>query len=1030
MQADRLDKLGALVRRFRYVVVAIWLLSAGILNLAVPQLESTVFDNSTPMIPQDTPASRMLIEMGKQFGESSSSGIAYLMLTGAEPLDATDRAYCDKIVAALTADHEHVDSVMDLWASPATAGSVVSADKKSVYTQIRLVGDTGTTQATRSIAAVRAAVAAVPRPPGLQADITGPGPTFADELDGIHHALAIITLMTVVLISLLLMATYRSLSTVFVALLTIGLALATARPVVSLFGAHGLPTSIFSVALLSAMILGASTDYAIFLISRYHEGRREALSPLEAYRGAYRRITPIILASGLIVVLTCATMTFTRIGVFRTIGIPCAIGVLITVAAAITLTPALLMIAADWGLAEPSARPTANYWQRMAAAVTGHPVRMLAASLAVTAALAAVLPTLVISYDERATQPSDTPSNRGYAAAAAHFPANELLPIYVLIRSDHDMRTARDYAAIETLSTEITRLPGVAAVRSISRPLGVPIPEAAVDKQIGTVSTQLGAAATQLSAARPDVQRLSSGVAQLNDGAQALAAGMGSLTSGSAQAGQGASQLVDGSHTLANGIDQLAGGAVQLSSGAQRLQTGSADLADRVDLALAPVQGPLSAIDGLRALVSADPQCAATPMCATAQAALSAFDSSSTGNAVSELAQLRAGVHALSDGQAQLATGIAQLVTGLQTAQAGSTALVDGQTRLQQGIGALGSGIGQAKTGADGLAAGTGQLHDGVTQVAQVYDQLPAGLDQAVGFLNGLAQNPTIAPAAGGFNLPDLAMTNKDLTTATKIYLSPDGHSARMMVFGKANAFSAEGLALTQQVADAARAAAGRTSLTGATFETGGMSQAYVDLRAMAFRDLVTIIAAASILILLVLAVTLRSLIAPLYVFGTVLLSYLAALGLSVLLWQHILGKPLHWAVPSMAFIALTAVGADYNLLLMSRVRDELRAAPDAGLRAAVARALSRTGGVITTAGIVFAITMFALMFSDITNIAQIGFTIATGLLLDTLVVRTVMIPAMAVLVGRWNWWPSRLSRTPAEPRSTERVPQPDAALT
>ncbi|WP_405164558.1 RND family transporter [Nocardia sp. NBC_01499] len=1024
MRTRRFDRLGSLVLRFRYAVVAIWLLSAGILNLAVPQLETTVFEHSTPMVPQDAPAARVLGEMSKQFGESADSGLAYLVLTRADPLTEVDRAYYDKIVAALRADHDHVGSVMDLWSSPVTAGSVVSTDKKAVYTQIRLVGDSGTTEASRSLAAVRAVVATVQRPQGLSSDITGPTPTLADEIDGIHRALTIITVATIALITLLLLATYRSLSTAIVPLLTIGVALATARPLVSLLGANGLPTSIFSVALLSALILGAGTDYGIFLISRYHEGRRAALSPHEAYRAAYRRIMPVIVASGLIVAMTCAVMTVTRIGVFRTIGIPCAIGVLVTVGAAATLTPALLLIAADRGLAEPTGGAT-RYWQRLSGVITAKPARMLAASLAVIAALAAVTPTLAISYDERATQPSDTPSNRGYAAAAAHFPANELLPSYVLIRSDHDMRNPRDYAALETLATDIARLPGVASVRSISRPLGTPIPDAAVTTQVGMLSDQLGSAADQLAAARPDVRRVSGAAAQLNDGAQALATGIDSLAVGSAQAGQGSAQLVDGSRTLADGIDQLVAGAAQLDSGVARLQSGSTELVNGVDTAMAPVNGPLSAIDGLRVLVAADPHCAATPLCAAAQAALSAFDSSSVGAAAGELVRLRDGVHALSDGHAQLATGIDRLVTGLGAAQAGSAALRDGQVRLNQGIGALGGGIGQARTGVEALSTGAGQLHDGVTQMTRVYDELPAGLDQAVGYLHELRDNQTIAPGAGGFNLPDAAMTNTDLSAAARLFLSPDGHAARMTVIGTADAFSSEGMALAQRVTDTARHAAARTALADATIETTGLAATYTDLRTLAFRDLVTIIAAASVLILLVLAIMLRSLIAPLYVFGTVLLSYLAALGLNVLVWQDLLDKPLHWTVPSMSFIALTAVGADYNLLLMSRVRDELSAAPGSGLRAAVATALTRTGGVITTAGIVFALTMLALTFSDISNIAQIGCTIAIGLLLDTLVVRTVTIPAIALLAGRWNWWPSRLSRAPAD----QRPPEPASAL-
>ncbi|WP_431971951.1 MMPL family transporter [Nocardia sp. bgisy134] len=198
MRTGLLDRLGALVLRCRHPVAAIWLLTAGILNLAVPQLELAIFEHSYPMVPQDTPVSRALLDMSRQ---------------------------------------------------------------------VRLVGDTGTTQDTRSVDALRATVANISRPQGLSADLTEPSATFADE----------------------------------------------------------------------------------------------------------------------------------------------------------------------------------SRWCRLA-----------------------------ISYDERATQPSDTPSDRGYAATAGHCPANELLPISVYIRSDHDMRSSRDYAGLETLATGISRLPGVASVRSISRSLGAP----------------------------------------------------------------------------------------------------------------------------------------------------------------------------------------------------------------------------------------------------------------------------------------------------------------------------------------------------------------------------------------------------------------------------------------------------------------------------------------------------------------------------------------------------------------------------
>src|SRR3979490_3471145 len=110
------------------------------------------------------------------------------------------------------------------------------------------------------------------------------------------------------------------------------------------------------------------------------------------------------------------------------------------------------------------------------------------------------------------------------------------------------------------------------------------------------------------------------------------------------------------------------------------------------------------------------------------------------------------------------------------------------------------------------------------------------------------------------------------------------------------------------------------------------------------------------------------------------------------------------WNVPGTAFIVLVAVGADYNLLLVCRTRG----GASRGLRTAVSRTVGATGGVITSAGIIFAASMFGLTFGSIAGMVQVGFIIGVGLLLDTFLVRTVTVPALAVLVGRANWWPSR----------------------
>jgi putative drug exporter of the RND superfamily len=131
--------------------------------------------------------------------------------------------------------------------------------------------------------------------------------------------------------------------------------------------------------------------------------------------------------------------------------------------------------------------------------------------------------------------------------------------------------------------------------------------------------------------------------------------------------------------------------------------------------------------------------------------------------------------------------------------------------------------------------------------------------------------------------------------------------------------------------------------------------------------------------------------------------------GLSVLIWEDLLGIPLYWIVLALAVILLLAVGSDYNLLLISRFKEEI----GAGLNTGIIRAMAGSGAVVTAAGLVFAATMASFVFADLRILGQIGTTIALGLLFDTLIVRSFMTPSLAALLGRWFWWPLNVRQRP-----------------
>jgi len=200
----------------------------------------------------------------------------------------------------------------------------------------------------------------------------------------------------------------------------------------------------------------------------------------------------------------------------------------------------------------------------------------------------------------------------------------------------------------------------------------------------------------------------------------------------------------------------------------------------------------------------------------------------------------------------------------------------------------------------------------------------------------------------------------------------------------------------------------------------GGATAVQLDIARGAAHDRVVVMPLVLVVVLLVLILLLRAVVAPLVLLATVMLSYAAALGLSVVLFDALGLAGTDPSVPLYAFLFLVALGVDYNIFLMTRVREET---VRAGTRAGTQRGLAVTGGVITSAGLVLAATFTTLAVLPLVVLTETGLAVALGVLLDTFVVRCLLVPALALDLDRHIWWPSALTRTPAPP-STPASPQ------
>lgn len=983
----------AVLRRFRFFVVILWLALVVVVNIFVPQLEKVIAGSPYAVLPDSTPSSEVLKKMDVAFGGTGARSVAFVVLVNDHGVNQADLAFYESLMQRLRADHKDVSEVMDFISDPALKPMLASNDGDAVYIPVGLSGSAGSPEATTQLQFVRAA-AGTNVPPDLKVNVTGLSATFSDLMEEIQRNVVLITVLTVVVILCILLIIYRSVVTASIVLVTIGIALAAARGSVALLGEHVIAVSTFTGTFMTILVLGAGTDYAVFLIGRYHELRRLGVEPAQAARTASARVQHVIIASAATVSAATACMGLAQLGVFSTTGPAMALGVAATLITNLTVTPILLGLAARRGWAEPPRTGARRLWPAVGAAVTRRPAAMLAFGLVVLGLLAAAYPVMRTSFDERAIQPKTTDSNVGYQALGEHFPVNEALPGYLLISADHDLRNPRDLAALEQAADAVARVPGIAQVRGVTRPDGKPIDAASLGTQDGDIGRQLADAGRQVNDSRGGTQQLADGAEQVADGTHRLADdARGGLS--------GIDAIIRGMQSGGDGLSQAASGTGQARLGAEQLATAAQQLAAALHTAHDQTQ---VAVDGLKLAQDAltrDPLCTVDPTCAQARDGLQEIHQAEQNQLLPGLLSAAGAADQLASGNTTLANGLAQVRSGLTDAQSGVDSLIAAQQRLRDGVVALANGAGQLANGAD-------QLSEGIRPFTQQQQKLSEGIQQAADFLQTAGRNAS-GPGVGGFYLPPGAIDDPRLALARGYFLSQDGKTARFVVTESTDPMGREAAARVPEIIDAAGNALRQTSMEGSRVESTGPPAVTADADRLANQDLQLIAVVTFLLVLLVLVIVLRSLVAPLYLLVSVAVSYAAAIGASVLFWQLLLGLDLDWVVPMFSFVVLVAVGADYNILLMTRIREE---APD-GDRKGVAHVVDVTGGVITSAGVILAASFLVMLSTDVRSLAQTGFTIGVGLLLDTFVVRGVVVPAIVSLTGGRSWWPTRKTKRP-----------------
>lgn len=597
---------------------------------------------------------------------------------------------------------------------------------------------------------------------------------------------------------------------------------------------------------------------------------------------------------------------------------------------------------------------------------------------------------MTLSYDDRKGQPATTASNEGYHLLDRHFRKDIVIAEFLVVESPTDMRTGKGLADLDEMASRVAQVPGVTKVSGVTRPAGARLEQAQLGWQNGQIGDKMAGAVGDGDARKDDLARLTGGADQLAGGlAQldtTLRAALTSLTG-----------ILNQAHTVGPQVDQLRPLLNQLSVAAPsvddalRSGPGLRPLAEQADNAVAT-------IDPLVGVLNTSPWCATTPQCAQIRDQTQVLVTLRNAGFFTQVAGLGDNV-----GQNASVAGTLAEVQSAVTSMDKAFGVLGNPADMAGNVRRLQDGIGQLAFGAQALATGVHTLADSNIEML-------SGMSQIATQLQNSARASTGSDTASGFFLPPNAFENRQFAYVGKTIPVPRRQDRpvrhriqrRPLHHGRHEPGPPD---RRHRRGRPPQHLPGPGQDLGRRVPRRQLRHPEIALRRLpptgrrhpAHRGPHPGSAAARTAGPALPAGHRRTQLRRLTGHRRVVLP------VGPWLRNRLAGA-------TIAFIILVAVGADYNMLLVSRLKEE----STRNIRVGVLRTVANTGSVITSAGIIFAASMLGLMMGSIAIMIQAGFIIGCGLLLDTFVVRTLTVPSIAVLLREASWWPQRGTTTPA----------------
>lgn len=1004
-----------------------WVILVVVMLVVMPDLDKLVLEKGQTTIPetsQSEKGTKLLNEL-KTNGEDTFTFA--LVFHNESALSDQDIAEVENVLQEINADADSLNILDSLFHidSEQAKDQLVAEDGTTILAQLSIQQKSNTAEEVAQ--KLRGYLEEV----SFDTYVTGSDIVLSDFAQSSQEGVKKTEIIAIIFIIIILIAIFRSPVIPIISLVTVGVSYIVSLSIVALLVEHtDFPFSNFTQVFLVVILFGIGTDYNILLFTRFKEELAKQGHVLKAIATTYKTAGKTVIYSGLAVLVGFTALFFAQFSLYQATA-AVSIGVAVLLLVLLTLNPFFMGVFGFkmfWPIKEVKGHSDNKMWAFLSKFAFIRPFLSIIIVAIIT------VPFIwnysnELNYNDLVEIDDKYESKQAIGIIEQHYDAGFSSPLSLVIKADETLATQADLAEIDELSGVIQQIDGVAKVYSVTRPEGKRIDELYIDEQSGQLKEGLGTAQDGvsqinegLSNAEQEVSKPQdlSGVQQLIDGTNALGAGasqlqqaLNTLSSGIGDGVDGARQLDENLEQLTTSIATLKEGLASLSSNYTALSNGFGQYNQLLASTATAIQGAKQGYEQIESLMT--PVAAQNPESVEIQTTLQIAK-----QAQSDLDALSIQLAGATEQYAKLTSGLTQANSSLQTAVSAASQMEQGAIQLSQGAGTLANGLQQAQNGSSQIAnestalvTGISAVNEGQTKLQKSLEQLQDkmselskglkettdgldeiydGLDEANSYLTDLN-----ASEVGKFFIPQEVLDSEDFQGSLNAYMNEDRNLTSMTIILDVNPYTEEAMEIAKQIDEKVQSYVASSTLAEDEVYLTGKTMANVDLQQISQGDLIRSIIFIMVGIALILLWITRSFFQTIIIIGSLLVTNYTAIGLTEIITSQFLGhEALSWNVPFFSMMMIITLGVDYSIFLMMRY-NETR---ELGLSQIMPAAASM-GGVIISAAIILGGTFAALIPSGIMTLLQVAIAVMIGLLLLSIIIMPILLPACFGLVNK-----------------------------